>query len=245
MPLSKMNIKFQHSFFVTILVAIFLVTGNSFAQNKGVVKFQIENDNGYFEVLVNDTLLIKKYQDSLPEGNYSAQVWSYGYDIKDVDFKVKKDSVTLVYLKLDRSTAYQAYDQSYHNYRVKFHKSNTLPFSVSLGLVITSGAFMIRGYDLLKQIKIDITSYSQTPVPSEIELLKVAVAENNRKYNLARTSFYVSSGLAVLSIATTIYTSIKFKNNNAEPTYSKLSPFNDKVTLQFNGNGAAIIFKIG
>ena len=200
--------KFQLSFFVISLFAIFLVASNSFAQNKGLVKFQIENDNGYFEVLVNDTLLIKKYQDSLTEGIYSAQVWSYGYDIKEVDFKVIKDSVTTVYLKLDRSTAYQAYNQSYSNYRNKFHKSVTVPVCLSLGLAITSGVFMIRGYDLQKQINIDIASYNQTPDPVEIDLLKVAVQENNRKYNFIRTGFYVTSGLAVLSIATTIYTSI-------------------------------------
>jgi len=239
--------KSTNKFIITFLVVInmSLLSLNSAGQNKGVVKFQIENDNGYFEVLVNDTLLIKKYQDSLPAGTYAAKVWSQGYDIKDVDFTIKKDSVTLVYLKLDRSTAYEAYNQSYYNYRAKFHKSVTLPVCVSLGFAITSGVFMIRAYDLRKIINLDIDNYSQTPNPSEIDLLKIAVEENNKKYNFMRTGFYVSSGLAVLSIATTIYSSIKFNHNNQEPTYSKLSPFNNKMTLQFYGNGAAIIFRIG
>jgi len=235
-----------NQFIVRVLLFNFcLLSFHAAGQNKGVVKFQIENDNGYFEVLVNDTLLIKKYQDSLPEGNYTAQVWSQGYDVKDADFTIKKDSVTLVYLKLDRSTAYAAYNQSYRNYRIKFHKSVTVPVCVSLGFAITGGVFMIRAFDLQKRINLDIANYSQTPNPTEIDLLKIAVAENNKKYNLMRTGFYVSTGLALLSIATTIYTSIKFKNNIEEPTYSKLSPFNDKMTLQFNGNGAAIIFRIG
>jgi hypothetical protein len=116
-----MKVTFQISFLVTTLVGLFFISSNAISQDKGIVKFQIDNDNGYFEVLVSDTLLIKKYADSLAVGHYKAQVWSYGYEVEDFEFTISKDSVTLAYVKLNRSTAYVAYSQSYDNYRAKFH----------------------------------------------------------------------------------------------------------------------------
>jgi len=240
-----MNVKFPLSFLMTLLAGFFFSSAHSFSQAKGVVKFQIENDNGYFEVLVSDTILIKKYTDSLAVGHYKAQVWSYGYDVQDFEFNVAKDSVTFAYVKLNRSTAYGAYSQSYQNYRTKFRTSVTLPATLTLVFGLTSVTCAVIAYDLKKKINTDIFNYSQTSDPTEIDAYKVAVAENNARYNRMRIGFYVSSGVTLLGIATTIYSSIQFKRNNVEPTYSKVSPFNNKMSLQFNANGAAIIFKLG
>jgi len=215
------------------------------AQNKGVVKFLVDNDNGYFEVLLNDTLVIKKYKDSLAVGNYKAQIWSYGYDAQDVEFTIEKDSVTEVYVRLNRSTAYQAYNQSYHNYRVKFHKSHTLPVSISIALGITSSVFMVKAYNLQKKINTDIGTYSQSSSSTEIDAIKAQVSIDNAKYNKLRAGFYITSGLTIVGIATSIYSAIHFSRYNTEPTYSKESPFKDKMTFQFYGTGGALIFRLG
>lgn len=214
------------------------------SQDTGVVKFQIDNDNGYFEVLINDTLLVKKYAETLPVGSYKAQVWSYGYDVADFEFKVDKDKVTETYVKLERSTPYGAYQEAYKNYRLKFHKSITLPITSTLVVGLTSGFIMLKGYDLRKKITSDINDYSITSNSAEIDALKLRVEENNRKYNRLRTGFYISSGFAVLGIATSIYTSIRFKRNNQEPTYSKQSPFMNKVGLGFSADGCTITLRL-
>lgn len=226
-------------------VILILSASFSIAQNKGVVKFLVDNENGYFEILVDDTLLIKRYKDSLAVGHHKAQIWSYGYDIKDVEFTVKADSQTEVYVKLDRSIAYSAYEESYDRYRMEFHKSITLPVSVTLAFALTSGTFMLNAYDLRKKVVSDIDNYSLTTLPDEIALIKARVHDNNRKYNLSRTGYYITGGLAVAGIATSLYYGIKFRNNNVEPTYSKESPFSDKVSFQFTGNGFALQLKLG
>lgn len=205
----------------------------------------MDNENGYFEILVDDTLLIKRYKDSLEVGYHKAQIWSYGYDAKEVEFTVKADTITEVYVKLDRSIAYRAYEESYSTYRLKFHKAVTIPISISLAFSLTSGAFALNAYDLHKKVLIDINNYSQTTVPDEIAMFKLRVEENNRKYNINRTGFYITGGLALAGIGTSIYTAIKFKRSNTEPTYSKVSPFDNKVSIQFTGNGFALQFKLG
>lgn len=232
---------------LTSLIGFFLIMASSvsIAQKKEAVKFQIDNENGYFEILLDDTLLLKRYKDSLTVGQHKAEVWSYGYDTKEVEFTVEPDKTTEVYVKLDRSIAYGAYEQSYSAYRVKFHKAVTIPVSTSLALTLTSGVFMINAYNLKKTVLVDIDNYSQTTIAEEIALLKNRVEENNRKYNINRTAFYITGGLALAGIGTSIYTAIKFRRSNTAPTYSKQSPFADKVSLQFTGTGVAFQIKIG
>lgn len=233
----------SRNFFLGIL--FILGSCISFAQQKGAVKFFVDNENGYFEVLVDDTLLIKRYKDSLTVGEHHAQIWSYGYDVSDVSFTVKADTVTEVHVKLDRSMAFGAYEESYSRYRIKFHKSVTVPVSLTLAFSITSGTFMLNAYDLKKKVVTDMENYSLTTVPDEIATIKNRVEVNNKKYNFSRTGYYISGGFALAGIATSIYTCIKFKKSNTEPTYSKQSPFADKVSFQFTGNGFALQLKLG
>jgi hypothetical protein len=224
---------------------LLICTSSSMAQNKEAVKFLVDNENGYFEILLDDSLLIKRYKDSLTVGQHKAQVWSYGYDTKEIEFAVEPGKTNEVYVKLDRSAAFGAYESSYAVYRLKFHKAVTIPISTSLALSLTSGAFMINAYNLRKTILVDINNYSQTTIPDEIALIKNRVEENNRKYNFSRTGFYITGGLALAGIGTSIYTAIKFRRSNSAPTYSKESPFSDKVCLQFTGTGFAFQIKLG
>jgi len=237
----NLNIKLTYILGLMLLFFSFI----SMAQQKEAVKFLVDNENGYFEILLDDTLLIKRYKDSLTVGEHKAQVWSYGYDIKEIEFTVEPGKTTEVYVKLDRSVAFGAYEASYAEYRVKFHKSVTIPISTSLALSLTSGAFMMNAYNLRKIIVTDIGDYSQTTIPDEIALIKNRVEENNRKYNFSRTGFYITGGLALAGIGTSIYTAIKFRRSNSAPTYSKQSPFSDKMSLQFTGTGFVFQFKLG
>jgi hypothetical protein len=226
-------------------IAFTLTLTLPFAQQSGVIKFQVDNANGYFEILVNDTLVIRQYKDTLPVGTYNAQAWSYGYDVKDFSFTILPDTAVSVYVKLDRSTVYQAYEQSYHNYRMDFHKSVTLPVSATLALGITSTVFMMKAYDLRTQVTTSISSYYNSPVTSEIAQIKEDVARLNSKYNTMRTGFYIGAGLTSLGVLTSIYTCNRFKQTSTEPTYSKQSPFAGKMSLNFTPYGYGMIIKIG
>ena len=93
-------------------------------------------------------------------------------------------------------------------------------------------------------VKLDIEAYDITSNSEEIDELKIRVAENNRKYNGLRTGFYITTGCTVLGIATSIYTGIKFKRNNEEPTYSKQSPFLNRVGLGFSAEGCTLTLKL-
>lgn len=242
----KIGISGRNLFRVVGVTLFFVVaSANAFAQERGLVKFLVDNENGYFEILLNDTLLIKQYKDSILAGRHHAEIWSYGYDVKEVDFTVSADTTTEVYVKLDRSTAYLAYAQSYQNYRQKFHKSVTLPISLTLTMGIAAGTFMLRGYDLKKQIDADIQLYSMLPQPDDIAALKSSIEENNHKYNFYRYGYYVTGGLTLIGIAGSIYSGLKFKTNNVEPTYSKTSPFQTKTSFYIGPGGFQLIYRIG
>jgi hypothetical protein len=226
------------------LVFTFTLT-QSFSQQYGAVKFQVDNANGYFEILVNDTLLIKQYKDTLPVGTYRAEAWSYGYDVEDFSFTILPDTAISVYVKLHRSTVYQAYEQNYQKYRMDFHKAVTLPLTTTLAFGVTSTIFMIKAYDLKKEVTTRISSYYASPVTSEIALIKEDVAKLNSKYNTMRTGFYIGAGFTALGVITSIYTGTKFRRTSTEPSYSKTSPFATKTSFHFTPYGCGMIIKIG
>lgn len=214
-------------------------------QEKADVKFLVDNENGYFEILLDDTLLIKKYKDSLTLGSHIAQIWSYGYNTETVEFKVLPDTVNEVYVKLNRSQDFLEYEQRYDAYRMKFHKAVTLPVSSTIAVSMMSAGFMIRAFDLRKVIVSDIELYSKTSLPDEIEAIKMRVDENNSKYNVNRYGYYITGGLALAGIFTSVYTAIRFKNNNTEPVYSLQSPFDKKIGLRTTSNGVSLVIRIG
>lgn len=61
-------------FFISLLISINLTA------QEGIVKFAVDVDNGYFEILINDTLLLKRYKDTLAVGVFKATIWSLTYE---------------------------------------------------------------------------------------------------------------------------------------------------------------------
>lgn len=232
-------------FWLIGLMGLYQSSTEMFSQAKGDVKFLIDNENGYFEILVDDTLLIKRYRDSLTVGNHKAQVWSYGYEVKEIEFMVSADSSTSVYVKLDRSSAYLAYQESYDVYRMKFHKAVTIPVVVTGTMAFTAGVCMLKAYDLKKQITSDIKDYHLTPQSDEIATIKETIESNNRKYTAYRYGYYVTGGLTLAGIAGSIYTGLKFRNNAVEPVYSKNSPFLNKSSFYFSPGMFLFTYRIG
>ena len=171
-----------------ILSFVLLMSCYSFSQDKGVIKFLVDVDNGYFEIVINDTIFLKRYKDTLPVGNYTAKIWSPGYVINETDFVIEKDKTTETYVPMAKSNGRIQYESDYIDYRMQFHKSLTIPVTATLITSLATGWFMMRSFDLKKDVGADVELYSKSSVTSEIAEIKLRIDENNRKYNRNRIS---------------------------------------------------------
>lgn len=213
-------------------------------ENLGEVRFLVDVDNSYFEIEINDTLLLKRYKDSLPAGDYSAKVWSPGYVLNRIEFTVVAGKTTEKYVEMVKNNNYLEYEQDYKAYRMQFHKQFTAPLVLSLTSAVTSGVFMVNAYTKKKKVIADIEDYHLSPVPSEIDALKLSIAENNKKYNFHRSAFYINTGFTFMFIGGTIWSYMNFKKNYTEPDYSKDSPFKDKFSLNLTPYGCSLAIKL-
>ncbi len=216
----------------------------SMAENEGIVRFLVDVDNGYFEVLINDTLFLRRYKDTLPEGTYEAKVWSPGYVTNPIEFTIERGKVTDKFVNMVYTNDKQDFERKYKAYRLKFHKSFTVPASIALASSLFTGFSMMKAYDIRKKADIEIALYGQSPDASQVAQIKLNVADLNKKYNIYRTCFYVSSGLSVLMWVTTAITYQRFKNNNEEPTFNPSSPWRDKFSMTVTPFGCSMVLKI-
>jgi hypothetical protein len=232
---------------ISLIFTFCFYLSNSFSQQEhiGHANFLVDVDNGYFEILVNDTMLVKNFKVTLPVGKHVAKVWSPGYITREVDFEVYKDSTTQNYVKMAISNERKQFESDYKDYRMKFHKSLTVPGTLTLGLALTSSALMIRGYDLRKQILNDIELYHASGSYNDAVYFRNEVETNDKKYDRTRIMFYSFLGLSAASLGTTIYTYTKFKRNNTEPTFNPESPFKEKYSLQVTPFGCRLVIPIG
>lgn len=210
----------------------------------GEVRFAVEVDNGYFEIEINDTMLLKKYKTSLPPGNYSAKVWSPGYDVKEIEFTTYAGKLVEQKVEMSRSEDYMRYESEYKAYRKKFHTSLTIPLSAALTTSIFSGAFMIRTYQSKKRIYEDIDLYKQSASTSEIQAIKNRVDSNVKSYNRQRAVFFIGTGVTALLTGWTIWSGLRFKRDYKEPTYDKTSPFANRLSVGFTPYGCGLTFKL-
>lgn len=220
------------------------VSNKQLTENEGVVRFAVDVDNGYFEVLVNDTLLIKRFKDTLKAGTYQAKVWSPGYITATIEFEVVAGKTTTKYVEMAYSNAKQQFEQDYSAYRKQFHKSLTLPASLAFGSAMLSGTFMILAYDKQNVIKEDIVLYNSASKASEVVEIKDRVEKNNRLYNVYRSTFYVGTGLTFALIGTTIYSYSKFKKNHPEPVLNDKSPWHDRFSLRISPVSGSLIWHL-
>ncbi|MBD3638222.1 MAG: hypothetical protein HUJ25_12790 [Crocinitomicaceae bacterium] len=211
----------------------------------GDVHFLVDVDNGYFEIVIDDTMYLKLYKCQLPPGHHTAKIWSPGYVTNLVEFDVYKDSLTRKYVKMVISNERQQFESDYKEYRMKFHKSLTVPLSLTLASALTSGAFMINSYTTRKKVFQDIDLYFSAPSYQEAVLHKANMEEHNAKYNRQRIIFYSTLGLTAAALGTTIYTYRQFKKNNSEPEFYAPSPFKDKFSWYATPLSCGIKWRFG
>lgn len=230
-----------------LILTLFIASGSLFSQieKQGLVKFYIDVDNGYFEVLLNDTLALKKFRDSLPEGHYQAQIWSPTYEQFSTEFDINAGEVTEVNAKLIKSEDYAKFEFDYQEYQWQFRQRVTLPVTLSLLSTLTTGYLMMKSYDTKKLVENDILLYHHSSDPGAIQDVKASIDQNNRKYDRLRTGYYIFGGLSVALIGTSIWSGIYFKNHFTEPVFNEDSPFRDKFSLNPTPYGCRIVYKLG
>lgn len=229
---------------------IFLIcisSAHAFSQEAklGEARFMVNVDNGYFEILINDTMLVKQYKVQLPQGKHSAKVWSPGYITSQVDFEVFNDSVTNNYVEMAVSNERKQFEEDYKAYRMEFHKSLTVPACTTLGMALTSGVLMTRGYTLKKTILSDVESYHLSANYKDANFYRNEIDLNNKKYNRTRIGFYSFLGLTAASLGTTIFTYSRFKKTSQEPKLNAESPFKDKFSFYLTPYGGLMRITIG
>ena len=228
-----------------ILIFVLMMSCYSYSQDKGIIKFLVDVDNGYFEIVINDTIFLKRYKDSLPVGNYTAKIWSPGYVITETEFKIEKDKTTETYVPMAKSNGRIQYEYDYTDYRMQFHKSLTIPVTTTLVTSLATGWFMMRSFDLKKVVGSDVELYSKSSVTSEIAEIKLRIDENNRKYNRNRISYYVTGGLSTIYLVGTICSYINFKKDYTEPVLNSESPFKDRFSFRVNPFSANFTYTFG
>lgn len=229
----------------TFLFLIVLSSFNMLAQDLGQVKFFVDSDDGYFEIVINDTLYLKQYKDSLPAGLYNAKIWAPGYVVNEQTFQIISNKVTEVHPQLTRTNDYQEYEVAYKKYRNNFHKSLTLPLSVTFFSAVYSSTTMLRMYNFRKKTTDELALYSLSSSTNEIVNIKSRINDFDAKFRRNRTLFYTGSIVSGVGLAYTIYSYIKFKRNSTEPTYNKNSPFKDRFSFFPNTTGLTLKLKLG
>lgn len=215
-----------------------------FGQDMGQVRFLVDVDNGYFEVVINDTLYLKKFKDSLPEGNYTAEIWSPGYITERKEFTIKSGETTDVNVKPIHNNDYEQYEYDYKAYRNEFHKSLSLPLSLTLTSAIYSGTVMLRMYNFRKKTADELALYDLSISSSEITDIKTNIDGYNTKFKRNRIFFYSGSVITALFAAYTTYSYGKFRRNSTEPTYNQDSPFKDRFSFMPNPTGFTMTLRI-
>lgn len=213
--------------------------------DSSVVKFYVEVDNGYFEILIDNKHYLKNYKTQLAVGPHTAKIWSPGYITNEVAFEVSENQECQVNVKMAYSNQHDQFERDYQNYRMKFHKSLTIPVSATLAGFITTGTFMTLAYDKKRALLGLVDSYYAAPSLNEVLYYKEQIDVNYKKYNRYRVWYYISGCLSLGGLVTTIYTYRKFKKNNTEPVLNAKSPFADRFSWTTIPGGLTLKWRIG
>lgn len=229
---------------IVFLSSLLSLSLSCFSQKKGIVRFAIEVDNGYFEILLNDTLLVKSYKDTLPVGHYNGVVWSPSYEAKVIEFDVIPGDNSPFYLKLEHNEAHYNNELVSKNYDRKRRLYRHTPVYLSVGGLLTSGVVLPFLRKSSKDLEEQVLLYDYLKAPHLIRNYKADFIPLEKKYNLQRTLFYAGIGVSCASIVTAVFT---FRYFNSHFRYSNLkeeSPWHDRFSMNFGLNTFNLTLKI-
>lgn len=227
-----------------LILFVFLALVSNAQEKTGTVNFLVEVDNGYFEILVDDSIFLKIYKADLAVGKHTAKVWSPGYLTAEVEFEIQPNEKTSVNVPMVISNERQAYERDYKEYRMEFHKHLTIPVSVTLASFLTTSVVAYYAYKVKNRIHENITLYNLSPNFEDVTNYKNLVETDNSKYNKLRAGFYTSLAITGLSLGTTIFTYSRFKKNFNEPKLNSTSPFKDRFSFNPSPFGFHLTYNI-
>lgn len=227
-------------------ILLYFLSLSSAISQTGIVKFGVEVDNGYFEILINDTLLLKRYKDTLPAGNYTAKVWSPTYETKEIEFNVVEGQSQNLHVKMRKTDAYLEYFSNRLTWdRKKQIQVNNPIIITSLFAVstITFQRFIVHFNNKM------VDMYSEYGAQKEVFKLKnykrnFTALETN--YNRFRSYFYGSLALTSVSAVTGFFTIRNFrkKYKGKRPYYKDASPWQNRVSFNGGFNNFSLIYRL-
>lgn len=228
--------------YITILLFLFSLT--SYCQT-GTIKFVIEQDNGHFEILVNDTLLLKTYKDTLPVGTYTAKIWSPSYKQLDTSFIIKKNIETICFHQLKRT---ENYYNEVKNMVLRNKKKSVyvrLPIFLSVVAATSTIIYSASASKQLKATNLFIQDYPKLESLAQVQVFKSELLGMQNRFNKTRTRLYTSLTLSGLFAGVTIYGNhllnkrYPYKRLNLKP-----SPFIDKMSFNYSINSFSLILSL-
>jgi hypothetical protein len=125
-----------------LLISIFiLLTTNALHSQESLeqkvldstnTKFYINQQFGVFEILLNDTIIIKHWRANLKPGAYKGQVWAPHYETSDISFVVEDGQETKVYVTLQKTTYLSEFESKLEEYYAKQRVLFSNPIVVSM-----------------------------------------------------------------------------------------------------------------
>ena len=216
----------------------------SHSQKTGIIRFAIEVDNGYFEIFLNDTLLEKRYKDTLPVGHYEGTIWSPTYKTKDISFDILEGDNGKFHTKLEHNEAYYEDIKASINYDKKRNLYKRLPVFLIVTGLITSGVvypFLSKSRDIIDD---RISRYSELSLPSYIRNFKTSFIQYENQYNTRRAIFYSGIGISCSAFVASFFSFRYFNRNFSYSNLKETSPWADRFSFYFTGSSTGFIIKI-
>lgn len=228
-------------FFATVLL---LTSASANCQEKGIIRFAVEVDNGYFEILVNDTLLIKSYKDTLPYGEYQAVVWSPTYEPRSISFIVNAPDNETVHIKMKRKQSYLSSIQSENTLQTKRKVMLHLPVTLSVCSFVGAGVSWVFLNKNRKILQEELPKYGTIQSVIDLREYKENFAKAERNYNTSRAIFYSGIAIGAASTIFSIWSSRYLKKNFKRTQYKDHSPWHDRFSWRIGFSSMSLNFNL-
>ena len=221
-----------------LLFGLFLINSVVFCQEFGTIRFgieldeQMDIDKRYFEIQLEDTLLINQSIVELPTGLYEGFIWSPGFETQEIQFEIKPNENTDLLMKMERTVEYLAYRQEMPLYLKKGKRFKRAPL---IFMVLCAGGTIFateRMTSFQRKLFQGEYDYQYTTSVRNMILLKDEMRLNTIKYNQYRTFFYTGLAATGVALIGSIWSARYFKRKIPKPYYNKESPFQNKLGLE-------------
>lgn len=198
------------------------------AQSTGKLRLNVE-PLGTTEYIVDDKYRMRDREITLEQGSHRFLFWAPERRILDTTLTVVPDRTTEISLQLRYSQEFIDHRQAMERYTLTHRWGRIAPPILAAGF----GAWSVVSFFNYKAANdelIDLEdSYDAMTDPGRINSLKDDdIPSAQDEFEKARTQFYVSTGLFVVSLGATAYLRHRFKHKEAPV-------FEDKEKVRFDG----------